>query len=97
MSSKLTLVYQTGHEMVERLNSAVAGLQELVSDMESIANAMEQGDLLGAAGEAFANGIRGPLTNGINSLIEGYQDGSRYMQQEIDDHEAAESQSAGLF
>ena len=93
----LKLVYESGEEMEQRLNNAVAGLQELISDMESIANAMEQGDLLGAAGEAFANGIRGPLTNGINQLIEGYQDGARYMRQEIEDHKAAESQSAGLF
>lgn len=93
----LKLVYQTAEDMEERLKQAVAGLQELISDMESIANAMEQGDLLGAAGEAFANGIRGPLTNGINQLIEGYQDGARYVRQEIEDHKAAESQSAGLF
>jgi uncharacterized phage infection (PIP) family protein YhgE len=91
------MVYESAEEMETRLNNAVAGLQELISDMESIANAMEQGDLLGAAGEAFANGIRGPLTNGINSLIEGYQDGARYVRQEIEDHKSAESQSAGLF
>jgi len=93
----LKMVYESAEEMETRLNNAVAGLQELISDMESIANAMEQGDLLGAAGEAFANGIRGPLTNGINSLIEGYQDGARYVRQEIEDHKSAESQSAGLF
>jgi hypothetical protein len=93
----LKMVYESAEEMEQRLNNAVAGLQELISDMESIANAMEQGDLLGGAGEAFANGIRGPLTNGINQLIEGYQDGARYVRQEIEDHKAAESQSAGLF
>jgi len=91
------MVYATAEDMESRLNSAVAELQELITDMENIANAMEQGDLLGAAGDAFAQGIRGPLTNGINQLIEGYQDGSRYVRQEIDDMKAAESQSAGLF
>jgi len=91
------MVYESAEEMETRLNSAVAELQELITDMENIANAMEQGDLLGAAGDAFAQGIRGPLTTGINSLIEGYQDGARYVRQEIDDMKAAESQSAGLF
>jgi uncharacterized protein YukE len=91
------MVYATAEDMESRLNSAVAELQELITDMENIANAMEQGDLLGAAGDAFAQGIRGPLTNGINQLIEGYQDGARYVRQEIDDMKAAESQSAGLF
>jgi uncharacterized protein YukE len=89
--------YGAAEDMEQRLNSAVAELQELITDMENIANAMEQGDLLGAAGEAFAQGIRGPLTNGINQLIEGYQDGARYVRQEIDDMKAAESQSAALF
>jgi uncharacterized protein YukE len=95
--AKLHMVYATAEDMESRLNSAVAELQELITDMENIANAMEQGDLLGAAGDAFAQGIRGPLTNGINQLIEGYQDGARYVRQEIDDMKAAESQSAGLF
>jgi len=95
--AKLHMVYESAEEMEQRLNNAVAELQELITDMENLANAMEQGDLLGAAGDAFAQGIRGPLTNGINQLIEGYQDGARYVRQEIDDMKAAESQSAGLF
>ena len=95
--AKLKMVYESAEEMETRLKNAVAALQELVSDMEALANSMEQGDLLGAAGEAFANGIRGPLTNGINQLIEGYQDRARYMRVEIDDMKSAESQSAGLF
>jgi uncharacterized protein YukE len=95
--TQLHMEYGAAEDMEQRLNSAVAELQELITDMENIANAMEQGDLLGAAGEAFAQGIRGPLTNGINQLIEGYQDGARYVRQEIDDMKAAESQSAALF
>ena len=95
--AKLKMVYESAEEMETRLKNAVAALQELVSDMEALAISMEQGDLLGAAGEAFANGIRGPLSSGINQLIEGYQDGARYVRVEIDDMKSAESQSAGLF
>ena len=91
------MVYPEADQMIQVLKEACNQLHDTTSEMEGIANALEGGVLLGKAGDAFANGIRQKLIIAINQLIEGLEDGARYVGMERDDMLAAEQKSASLF
>jgi uncharacterized protein YukE len=91
------MVYPEADQMVQVLKDAVQELQNIVADLEGIAGTLESGAMLGDAGEAFAEGIRNKLINAINKLIDGYEDGARYVAMERDDMMTAEKKSAALF
>jgi len=89
--------YQEADQMIKVLTEACNQLRETISEVESIAGALEGGALLGKAGSAMSSGIRKQLVGSINRIIEGLEDGSRYVAMERDDMMAAEQKSAKLF
>ena len=89
--------YPEADQMVQVLKEAVEQLRDIISEVDGIAGAFEGGALLGDAGEAFSNGIRSKLVAAINNLIDGYEDGARYVAMERDDMLTAEKKSAALF
>jgi len=89
--------YPEADQMVQTLKEAVEQLRDIISEVDGIASAFEGGALLGDAGEAFSNGIRTKLISAINNLIDGYEDGARYVAMERDDMMTAEKKSAALF
>lgn len=91
------MIYPEADQMVAVLKEAVNQLQNTVSDMEGIANALEGGAMLGDAGERFSAGIKSQLIGSINKIIDGFEDGARYVAMERDDMMTAEKQSAALF
>jgi len=91
------MIYPEADQMIKVLGEAVNQLHDTISEMESIANALEGGALLGKAGDAMAGGVRKQLIGSINRIIEGLEDGSRYVAMERDDMLAAEQKSAKLF
>ena len=91
------MVYPEADQMIKVLTEACEQLRETISEVESIAGALEGGALLGKAGDAMAAGIRKQLVGSINRLIEGLEDGSRYVEMEKQDMIAAEQKSAKLF
>lgn len=91
------MVYPEADQMIAVLKEAVNELQNTVGEMEGIANAFEGGAMLGEAGDRYAAGIRNQLIGAINKLIDGFEDGARYVGVERDDMMAAEKQSAALF
>jgi len=91
------MVYPEADQMIKILNEACNQLHDTVGEVEGIANALEGGALLGKAGDAMSNGIRKQLIGSITRLIEGLQDGARYVAMERDDMLAAEQKSAKLF
>jgi len=91
------MVYPEADQMIKILGEACNQLQDTISEMEGIANSLEGGALLGQAGDAMANGVRKQLIGSINRLIEGLEDGSRFVSMEREDMLAAEQKSAKLF
>lgn len=89
--------YPEADQMIQVLKDAVQQLQAIIGEADGIANALEGGAMLGDAGEAFADGIRTKLVGAINKLIDGYEDGARYVAMERDDMMTAEKKSAALF
>jgi uncharacterized protein YukE len=93
----MKMEYAEADQMIQVLKEACDQLQDTVAEMENIAGALEGGAMLGDAGEAFAAGMRKQLIGSLNKLIDGLQDGSRYIAMERDDMKMAESKSAGQF
>jgi hypothetical protein len=91
------MVYPEADQMIKVLTEACNQLRETIGEVESIAGALEGGVLLGKAGDAMAAGIRKQLVGSINRLIEGLEDGARYVAMEKEDMMAAEQKSAKLF
>lgn len=89
--------YQEADQMIKLLNEAVTQLRETISEVESIAGAMEGGALLGLAGAKLSSGLRKELVKSINNIIDGLEDGAKYVAMERDDMMAAEQKSAKLF
>ena len=89
--------YNEAEQMIKILNEACNQLRDTVGEVESIAGVLEGGALLGQAGDALASGIRKQLVGSINRLIEGLEDGARYVLMEKADMMAAEQKSAKLF
>jgi hypothetical protein len=91
------MIYPEADQMIKVLNEACNQLEDTISEMEGIANSLEGGALLGKAGDAMAAGVRKQLISAIKQLIEGFDDGARYVAMERDDMMAAEQKSASLF
>jgi len=91
------MIYPEADQMIQVLGEACNQLHDTISEMEGIANALEGGALLGKAGDALASGVRQKLIIAINKLIDGFEDGARYVAMERDDMLAAEQKSAKLF
>ena len=91
------MVYPEAEQMIKILGEACNQLQDTISEMEGIANSLEGGALLGEAGDAMANGVRKQLVGSINRIIEGLEDGARFVEMERQDMLAAEQKSANLF
>jgi len=91
------MIYPEADQMIKILTEACNHLHDTVGEMENIAGALEGGALLGKAGDSMAAGIRKQLIGSITRLIEGLEDGARYVGMERDDMLAAEQKSAKLF
>jgi hypothetical protein len=91
------MVYPEADQMIQILTEACNQLEDTIGEMEGIANALEGGALLGKAGDALAAGVRKQLISSIKKLIDGFEDGARYIAMERDDMKAAEQKSASLF
>ena len=91
------MVYPEADQMIQVLKEACNQLQNTITDMEGVANALEGGAMLGDAGEHMADGVRSKLISAINQLIDVFEDGARYIAMERDDMMAAEQKSAALF
>ena len=91
------MVYPEADQMIQILTESCNQLEETISEMEGIANAIEGGAILGKAGDALSAGVRKQLIGAIKQLIDGFEDGARYIAMERDDMKAAEQKSASLF
>jgi hypothetical protein len=91
------MIYPEVEQMIQILGESCSKLQDTISEMDGIASSLEGGVLLGQAGDALAGGIRKQLIGSINRIIEGLEDGARYLETEHADMKAAEQKSAKLF
>jgi uncharacterized protein YukE len=93
----LKMVYEEAEEMIQRLFSAAQQLEETITEVQSIADVVDNGALQGQTGDALANQLRQTLCNSIQALSDRIMDAARYIRTEKEDMQEAERQSSGLF
>jgi uncharacterized protein YukE len=83
--------------MIRIFNQGSEQLENTNQEMQSIANALEDGALLGRGGEAFTDAIRSKLCPAISRLNDKFQELAADVQKAIDYMQQADRTSAGKF
>lgn len=91
------MVYEQAEEMIHELNLAAEELQEMITNMQSIAQRMEGGVLLGRGGDAFSVALRQRFCPAIERLSEKLRQQANYVQTEMYDMMEAERENASRF
>ncbi len=94
---EIRMDYDQMEEMITTLHAAARRLEETMSEMQKIAAVMEQGALLGRAGDAFSHALRSELVPAIQRLGEKCEDRARFAQAEMEDHMEAQRRAGNLF
>jgi WXG100 family type VII secretion target len=97
MADVIKMDYGLMEDMAKSFKDSSQQLQEIKSAMQSIAQTMEGGALLGAGGQAFASAIREQLLPAITRLGEKLDQLSADVKGAEDDMKQADSTSKGFF
>lgn len=74
MTDEIRVDYDLMDEMKRTFEQGREQLQDTMSEMQSLANALEDGALLGRGGEAFTEAIRTKLCPAISRLTDKFEE-----------------------
>jgi WXG100 family type VII secretion target len=97
MQDEIKMEYPLMEEMKRTFAAGRETLQETVNELNSIADKMEGGALLGDAGSAFSGAVRGALLGAVNKLIEKFEELENDIQYAVDQMRAAEEKAKQSF
>jgi WXG100 family type VII secretion target len=97
MQDEIKMEYPLMEEMKRTFQSGREQLQETLTELNSIADKMEQGALLGDAGSAFSEAVRGTLTSAVNKLNEKFEELEGDIQHAVDQMRQAEEKAKSSF
>jgi len=97
MTDEIKLVYATAEDMIHTFQQGVESLENTLQEMQSVANTLEDGALLGQGGEAFTDAIRSKLAPAISRLTDKFKELAGDVQQAIQYMQEADKTSAGKF
>lgn len=97
MSDKIKLDYGLAEEMIRTFEQGVEQLQDTLQEMQSIANMIEGGALLGRGGDSFKDAIRGKLSPSIGRLTDKFQELAQDVDAAVKYMREADTQSKGMF
>lgn len=97
MSDIIKMDYGMMEDMAKTFLQGVEQLEDTNQEMQSIANAMEDGALLGQGGQAFTDAIRTKLCPAIARLTDKYQELAQDIQQAMSDMKSADTDSERLY
>lgn len=93
----IKLDYGLAEDMIRVFNQGAEQLQDTMQEMQSIANTLEEGALLGRGGSAFTDGIRSQLCPSISRLTEKFNELAGDVQAAIEDMRGAEEEAKRRF
>lgn len=94
---KIKLDYGLAEEMARTFQQGAEQLQDTMQEIQSIANMLEEGALLGRGGATFVDGIRSKFTPSLSRFIEKFHDMEKDVHGAINDMREADEQSRGMF
>lgn len=97
MSDIIKMDYGLMEEMSQTFDQSVEQLENTMQEMQSIANAMEDGALLGRGGAAFTEAIRDKLCPSIARLTDKFQELSADVDQAMEDMRSADTSSERMY
>jgi len=97
MTDVLKMNYAQMQQMQRLLTSSAAEVHNLEGDVKSIAATLEGGALLGQAGQAFGDKLKGKLSHSLDNLASKYTELAGDIGGAMQDMQQADGQSAGGF
>lgn len=91
------MIYPEAEKMVEILHTGAEQLQDIMDAVKQCAERVDNGALLGEAGDALSTSLRSTFTSAIDKLASKVKDQSDYVQTEIYDMRQAERKASDLF
>ncbi len=95
--SEIKMDYGLMEDMNKTFLQGVEQLQDTMQAMQSIANEMEDGALLGRGGTAFTEAIRGKLCPAISRLTDKFQELAEDINKAMEDMKSADTSSERMY
>lgn len=93
----IKLDYGLAEDMINTFKQGVEQLQDTMQEMQSLANTLEEGALLGQGGDAFTDAIRGKLCPAIAKLTDKFNELADDVAQAVRFMQEADKASKGQF
>jgi WXG100 family type VII secretion target len=97
MSDIIKMDYGMMEEMAQTFAQGVEQLQDTMQAMQSVANDLEDGALLGRGGVAFTEAIRDKLCPAISRLTEKFQELAQDVQKAMEDMKSADTSTERMY
>jgi WXG100 family type VII secretion target len=97
MSDIIKMDYGMMEDMNRSFLQGVEQLQDTMQEMQSVANELEDGALLGRGGAAFTEAIRDKLCPAISRLTDKYQELADDIVKAMDDMKSADTSSERMY
>lgn len=95
--SEIRMEYGLMDDMSRTFLQGVEQLQDTLQAMQTVANEMEDGALLGRGGVAFTEAIRGKLCPAIAKLSEKFKELSDDVLKAMQDMQEADTETQGMY
>ncbi len=97
MPDVIKMDYSLMEEMSQAFLKGVEQLENTMQEMQSVANTLEEGALLGRGGSAFTDAIRNTLCPAMARLNDKFKELSNDVLNAMKDMQEADKTSQGLF
>lgn len=97
MADVIKLNKPMAQEMAQSFDQGAEHLQDIMQEMHSIANTMEEGALLGRTGAAFTEALRDTLCGRISRLVDKFNEMAGDVRKAIELMEKAEQENKDRF
>ncbi len=95
--SEIKMDYGLMEDMNRTFLQGVEQLQDTMQAMQSVANEMEDGALLGRGGTAFTEAIRGKLCPAISRLTDKFQELAEDINKAMEDMRSADTSTERMY
>jgi uncharacterized protein YukE len=97
MQDEIKMDYPLMEEMKRTFADGRQHLGDTANELKSIAEKLEQGALLGNAGQALTDAVRGTLTNAVTKLTDKFEELEGDIQYAVDQMHQAEAKTKQSF
>ncbi|GAB4337124.1 MAG: hypothetical protein Kow00117_19340 [Phototrophicales bacterium] len=94
---EIKMDYDMMAEMKSVLQKGAEDLDDTIHLVAKVAEMIEGGGLIGQAGDAFSDGLRGVLTQKITKLRDKFEELQRDIQNAVESMQQADSDTSGIM